>query len=46
MLLAKDERYREIRTFYARDQGLTTMSEIVEMLEKCCVPGPVTVTTG
>lgn len=42
MLLPKDERYREIRTFYARDHGLTTMRELVEMLEECCVRGPVT----
>jgi len=41
MLLPKDERYKEIRTFYARDHGLTTMSEIVEMLEECCVRGPI-----
>ena len=40
MLLPKDERYREVRTFYARDHGLTTMHELVEMLEKCCVRGP------
>lgn len=36
MLLPKDERYREIRSFYARDRGLTTMEEIVSMLEECC----------
>ena len=36
MLLPKDERYREIRTFYARDRGLTTMEEIVSMFEECC----------
>jgi hypothetical protein len=36
MLLTKDERYKEIRTFYARDRGLTTMEEIVSMLEHCC----------
>lgn len=35
-LLPKDERYKEIRTFYARDRGLTTMDEIVSMLEHCC----------
>ena len=38
--LPKDERYKEIRTFYARDRGLSTMREIVEMLEQCCVRGP------
>lgn len=36
LLLPKDERYREIRTFYARDRGLTTMEEVVAMLEECC----------
>jgi hypothetical protein len=36
MLMPKDERYREVRTYYARDRGLTTMHEIVEMLEACC----------
>jgi hypothetical protein len=35
-LLPKNERYREIRTFYARDRGLTTMEELVAMLEACC----------
>jgi hypothetical protein len=37
MKLPKDQRYKEIRTFYARDRGLTTMEEIVAMLEACCV---------
>ena len=41
MQLPKDERYKELRTFYARDHGLTTMREIVEMLEECCVRGPI-----
>jgi hypothetical protein len=36
MSLPKDQRYKEIRTFYARDRGLTTMEEIVSMLEACC----------
>jgi hypothetical protein len=40
MKLAKDERYREVRTFYARDHGLTTMRELVEMLERCCLKSP------
>ena len=38
--LPKDVRYREIRTFYARDRGLTSIRELVEMLEECCVKGP------
>jgi hypothetical protein len=37
MLLSKEERYKEVRTFYARDHGLTTMTEIVAKLEQCCV---------
>ena len=41
MSLPKDERYREVRTFYARDRGLSTIREIVAMLEECCVRGPV-----
>ncbi|HMF87707.1 MAG TPA: thioredoxin family protein [Gemmatimonadaceae bacterium] len=40
MKLPKDERYRYVRTFYARDHGLTTMRELVEMLEQCCVKSP------
>jgi len=40
MLLPKDERYREIRTFYARDHGLTTMRELADMLEECCRKNP------
>lgn len=37
MKLPKEERYKEVRTFYARDHGLTTMTEIVAKLEQCCV---------
>jgi hypothetical protein len=36
MLLTPAERYREIRSFYARDRGATTIEEIVSMLEACC----------
>jgi hypothetical protein len=43
--LPKDERYKEVRTFYARDRGLSTMREIVGMLEHCCVRGPVPAST-
>ena len=41
MKLPKEERYKEVRTFYARDHGLTTMRELTEMLEHCCVKTPV-----
>jgi hypothetical protein len=37
LTLPKEERYHAIRTFYARDRGVTTMNEIVGMLEECCV---------
>lgn len=40
MQLPKDVRYKEIRTFYARDRGVTTVRELVEMLEECCAKGP------
>jgi thiol-disulfide isomerase/thioredoxin len=33
-LLEKSERYREIRTWYARDRGLTTLEEVVSMMER------------
>jgi hypothetical protein len=36
MKLDPAERYREIRSFYARDRGATTIEEIVSMLEACC----------
>lgn len=36
MKLLKEERYKVVRTFYARDRGLSTMEEIVSMLERCC----------
>ncbi len=41
LLLPKADRYKEIRKYYARDRGLTTMHELVDMLEQCSVKGPV-----
>jgi len=32
-LLGKAERYREIRRWYARDRGLTTLDEVVSLME-------------
>ena len=32
--LEKDARYREIRSWYARDRGLTTLGEVVGMMER------------
>ena len=46
LALPKEERYREVRSFYARDKGLSTMGEIVEMLEECCARGPVRAAGG
>ncbi len=33
--LSKEDRYKQVRTWYARDRGATTMMEIVSMLEGC-----------
>ena len=32
--LDKETRYREVRTWYARDRGLTTLEEVVAMMER------------
>lgn len=32
--LEKDERYRHIRTWYARDRGRTTVSEVLDLVER------------
>ncbi len=32
--LSHDDRYREIRRWYARDHGLTTLDEVVSMMER------------
>jgi len=36
LAMSKPDRYREVRTWYARDRGITTMLEVVAMLEACC----------
>jgi len=36
-LLEKDERYRHIRTWYARDRGRTTLTEVLALLERSAV---------
>ncbi|TVR57597.1 MAG: thioredoxin family protein [Gemmatimonadales bacterium] len=38
--LASDERYREIRRWYARDRGASTIREIVEMVESAVAVDP------
>jgi hypothetical protein len=35
--LEKGERYREVRTWYARDRGRTTMEEVLALLERAAV---------
>jgi Thioredoxin len=39
LAMSKEERYLAVRTFYARDRGLSTFGEIVAMLEQCCERG-------
>src|SRR5450759_4771127 len=46
ILLPKDERYKVVRKFYAGDRGLTTMREIVDMLESCCAKALVGAAAG
>jgi hypothetical protein len=38
-LLEKTTRYREARTWYARDRGRTTLEEVVSMLERAAAAG-------
>ena len=38
-LLEKTARYREARTWYARDRGRTTLEEVVSMLERAATVG-------
>lgn len=40
MSLDKDDRYRQIRTWYARDRGATTLREVVEMIRTAAVTAP------
>jgi hypothetical protein len=46
LLLPRADRYKEIRKYYARDHGLTTMHELVDMLEQCSANGPVGATAA
>jgi hypothetical protein len=39
-LLEKSTRYREARTWYARDRGRTTLEEVVSMLERAASSRP------
>jgi hypothetical protein len=40
MRLSKTDRYRELRRWYARDRGLTTLSEVVMLLERAALTVP------
>lgn len=33
LVLSKDDRYREVRTWYARDHGKTSLTEVLDMIE-------------
>lgn len=37
--LEKDERYRRIRTWYARDRGISTLEEVLALLERSAREG-------
>ena len=34
LALPKDERYREVRTWYARDHGATALNELLDLIER------------
>jgi hypothetical protein len=36
----KDARYREVRSWYARDKGRTTLEELVALMERVSAPRP------
>jgi hypothetical protein len=38
--LEKDERYRHIRTWYARDRGRSTMDEVLRVIERAAGATP------
>lgn len=38
MKLSKEERYKQARTWYARDHGVTTIGEILSTFERCIAP--------
>lgn len=40
MSLDKEDRYRQIRTWYARDRGATTLREVVEMIRTAALTAP------
>jgi len=42
MALSKDDRYREVRRWFARDRGRTTLEELVELLRAAKTPSRTT----
>ena len=34
LAMPKDDRYREVRTWYARDHGVTTLTELLDLMEE------------
>lgn len=40
LALPKDDRYREVRTWYARDHGLTTLNELLDTIEGAELAAP------
>jgi hypothetical protein len=37
LAMEKDARYKQVRTWYARDKGVTTVEEVLTLLEKLAV---------
>lgn len=40
LALPKDDRYREVRTWYARDHGVTSLTELLDMMEGAELAAP------
>jgi hypothetical protein len=40
LALPKDDRYREVRTWYARDHGMTALTELLDMIEAAELAAP------
>ena len=38
--LPKDDRYKEVRTWYARDHGITSLSELLDIMEGAELSAP------
>jgi hypothetical protein len=40
LAMPKDDRYREVRTWYARDHGVTSLTELLDMIEGAELAAP------